>query len=259
MRRAMPSISSIDLPSNVAPPPGEFVSRNVDETEWLTRTTAPLRLARFIQTRVSSRRLQILSCAVCRLASGLLSPRDEARLDAAERFAFGELEGKAYRQILETETSELQETDERETDYGAIRAVHSALSGNIVAGFVKAVEWVIESYRDRTDEASLNGPERLCELMRELVGNPFRGWSISPPWLAPGIRVAPDGASVALSVAAMELAGEIDRGRRFDLMPILADELEASGCTDPALLHHCRLGTRHLRGCWAVDLVLGRD
>ena len=104
-----------------------------------------------------------------------------------------------------------------------------------------------------------NGPQRLCDLMRELVGNPFRAWSVSPPWLASGIRVAPDGASVALSVAAMELAREIDLNRRFDLMPILADELEASGCTDPALLHHCRHGTQHLRGCWAVDLVLGRE
>ena len=140
-----------------------------------------------------------------------------------------------------------------------MRAVHSALSGNIVAGFVNAVEWVLESYRNRTDDASRYGPQRLCDLMRELVGNPFRAWSVSPPWLVSGIRVAPDGVSVALSLAAMDLAREIDRGRRFDLMPILADELEASGCTDPVLLNHCRHGTHHLRGCWAVDLVLGRD
>jgi hypothetical protein len=235
------------------------VPRSVDETEWLTRSTAPLRLARFVQTRVSSRRLQILSCAVCRLVDDSLAPRDRLRLETAERFAFGELDGKAYRDLIEADGPEPLPAMETGADFGAVRAVHSALSGNIVAGFVNAVEWVLESCRNRTDEASRNVPQRLCDLMRELVGNPFRAWRISPPWLASGIRIAPDGTSVTLSLATMDLAREIDVHRRFDLMPILADELESSGCIDPGLLHHCRHGTQHLRGCWAVDLLLGRD
>jgi hypothetical protein len=235
------------------------VPRSVDETEWLTRSTAPLRLARFVQTRVSSRRLQILSCAVCRLVVDSLTSRDRLRLEIAERFAFGELDGKSYRDLLEADAPEHLPAVEGGADFGAVRAVHSALSGNIKAGFVKAVDWVLESCRNRTDEASRHIPQQLCDLMRELVGNPFRAWGISPPWLASGIRVAPDGTSVTLSLSAMDLAREIDVHRRFDLLPILADELEASGCTNPGLLHHCRHGTQHLRGCWAVDLVLGRE
>jgi hypothetical protein len=234
------------------------VPRSVDETEWLTRSTAPLRLARYIQTRVSSRRLQILSCAVCRLVVSSQSPRYQRKLEAAERFAFGELDGKAYYERMGS-FGAVPDPVVHGAEYGAMRAVHSALCGNIVAGFVNAVEWVLESYRNRMDDHSHNIPQRLCDLMREIIGNPFRAWSVTPSWLASGIRIAPDGTSVALSLAAMDLARQIDVHGRFDLMPVLADELEASGCTDPALLQHCRHGINHLRGCWAVDLVLGRD
>lgn len=227
--------------------------RNVDETEWLTRSTAPLRLARFIQTRVSSRRLQILSCAVCRLVAGPISLSDCARLIAAERFAFGELDGASYRKLIDAEPA-----DECANGEDAERAIHSALSGNIVAGFVNAVEWVLESFRRYPDE-SATGAQQLCDLMRELVGNPFRVWTNAPPWLAHDVRIAPDGTAVVLSRAAMDLAGEIDSRGRFDLMPVLADELEGSGCHDLSLLDHCRHGLNHQRGCWAIDLVLGRE
>jgi hypothetical protein len=40
-------------------------------------------------------------------------------------------------------------------------------------------------------------------------------------------------------------------------LPVLADALEEAGCTDADLLAHCRCGGGHLRGCWAVDLLLG--
>jgi hypothetical protein len=40
-------------------------------------------------------------------------------------------------------------------------------------------------------------------------------------------------------------------------VPVLADALEEAGCTDRTLLEHCR-GGLHVRGCWAVDLLLGK-
>ena len=39
-------------------------------------------------------------------------------------------------------------------------------------------------------------------------------------------------------------------------MPVLADALEDAGCVDEALLAHCRASGAHVRGCWAVDLLL---
>jgi hypothetical protein len=41
-------------------------------------------------------------------------------------------------------------------------------------------------------------------------------------------------------------------------MPLLADALEASGCTSPELIEHCRSDRDHARGCWVLDLLLGK-
>jgi hypothetical protein len=47
--------------------------------------------------------------------------------------------------------------------------------------------------------------------------------------------------------------GTLDPAR----LAVLADALEDAGCTDAELLAHLRGPGPHVRGCWAVDLVLG--
>jgi len=54
------------------------------------------------------------------------------------------------------------------------------------------------------------------------------------------------------------LARLIYDDRRFENMPILADALEDAGCTNGCLLAHCRQEGEHVRGCWVVDLILGK-
>jgi hypothetical protein len=54
------------------------------------------------------------------------------------------------------------------------------------------------------------------------------------------------------------MASRMYESRDFADMPVLADGLEESGCTDPDILGHCRSGGEHVRGCWVVDLVLGK-
>jgi hypothetical protein len=44
-----------------------------------------------------------------------------------------------------------------------------------------------------------------------------------------------------------------------DRLGVLADSLEDAGCTDDTLLGHLRSTGPHVRGCWAVDLVLGKQ
>jgi len=46
---------------------------------------------------------------------------------------------------------------------------------------------------------------------------------------------------------------------RFQDLPVLADALEEAGCTYAAILDHCRQSGGHARGCWAVDLLLGKS
>ena len=47
--------------------------------------------------------------------------------------------------------------------------------------------------------------------------------------------------------------------RDFATMPILADALEEGGCDHPAILTHSRSDATHVRGCWVVDLILGKS
>jgi hypothetical protein len=47
--------------------------------------------------------------------------------------------------------------------------------------------------------------------------------------------------------------------RAFDHLPIVADALEEAGCDNQDILDHCRSTNEHVRGCWVVDLMLGKS
>jgi hypothetical protein len=83
-------------------------------------------------------------------------------------------------------------------------------------------------------------------LIREIFGNPFRPPAVDPAWLRWNDGTVP------------RLARVIYDERSFETLPVLADALEDAGCTDVALLQHCRSGAVHVRGCWAVDAILGK-
>jgi hypothetical protein len=55
-----------------------------------------------------------------------------------------------------------------------------------------------------------------------------------------------------------KLAHSIYADRAFDRLPILADALEDAGCDNADILAHCRGPGPHVRGCWVVDLILGK-
>jgi hypothetical protein len=80
-------------------------------------------------------------------------------------------------------------------------------------------------------------------LAHDIFGNPFRPVAFSPGWR---------------TSAAVALADAMYQARAFDRMPVLADALEDAGCDHPDVLAHCRGDDPHVRGCWVVDLVLGK-
>jgi hypothetical protein len=55
------------------------------------------------------------------------------------------------------------------------------------------------------------------------------------------------------------LAQAIYTEKNFDRMPMLADALEDAGCSNAAILTHCRQPGEHVRGCWVVDLLIGKE
>jgi hypothetical protein len=86
-----------------------------------------------------------------------------------------------------------------------------------------------------------------CVLMREVFGNPFRPVADDPAWLTWNHGTVP------------AIARHIYDDRAFHELPKLADALEDAGCSDPDILAHCRGGGEHVRGCWVVDLLLGKS
>ena len=56
----------------------------------------------------------------------------------------------------------------------------------------------------------------------------------------------------------VKIAQGIYDERAFDRLPILADALEDAGCDNADILAHLRSPGPHVRGCWAVDLILGK-
>jgi hypothetical protein len=86
--------------------------------------------------------------------------------------------------------------------------------------------------------------ETALALIREMFGNPFRPVTFSPEWRTND---------------AVALAQQMYDSRDFGAMPILADALQDAGCDNEPILSHCRDATlTHVRGCWVVDLVLGK-
>jgi len=88
---------------------------------------------------------------------------------------------------------------------------------------------------------------RQCQLIREIVGNPFCSVGVDPSWLAWRDRTVE------------KLAKAIYEEARWPDVPVLADALEEAGCTDVVILQHCREQMAHIRGCWAVNLLLGKQ
>jgi hypothetical protein len=85
-----------------------------------------------------------------------------------------------------------------------------------------------------------------CVWLRDLFGNPFRPVTIDAAWLRWN-----DG-------TVQKLAQGVCDKRRFGDLPILADALEEAGCANADILAHCRSAGDHIRGCWVIDLILGK-
>jgi hypothetical protein len=214
----------------------------VTEAEWLACTDFNLLWAG-LAVRSTHRKRRLFAVACCRQLWHLL-PDEPCRrvVDVAERYADGQAEPQ-----------------ELVTAHAAARAVVD-FTRNWPPEKVARAGVVLACYSDE-DQASAwaesvgnhetvgqTAPELWArlEVLREMVGNPFRTTAIDPAWLAW------NGAAVRA------LAASIYDSRAFDRLPVLADALEDAGCTDAELLGHLRGPGPHVRGCWALDLITNR-
>jgi hypothetical protein len=227
----------------------------VKESEWLSCTDLE-RLLKSVRGRASGRKLRLFAVACCRRIWHLLTDeRSRRSVEAAQRLADG-LEtdtdlGAAYDAAFAVFQEQVALGGGTPVDWEAAFApapfaaawvAHPDPDGDFpldVAGYT-AYALQAQSGPETPEEAD------QCRLLRDIIGNPFRPVAFDPAWLRWN-----DGLVV-------RLAQSIYDDTRFEDLPILADALEEVGCAEPNILAHCRGGGEHVRGCWAVDLILGK-
>jgi hypothetical protein len=222
------------------------------EAEWLTATyTEPM--LEFLRGKASDRKLRLFGVACCRsmFATVTINPWDEHAVMTAERYADGVAELIELAEAVAATTS----------DWTAAFACAEAAS--VEGGFAAAqhasdnAAWEVGSQvasrSDADDVFDDEHPIRMAaqsaeratqsRLLRDVFGNPFRPVVFDPAWRSEPVSA---------------LAAGIYTDQAFDRLPILADALEEAGCDHADILNHCRGPGPHVKGCWVVDLVLGK-
>jgi hypothetical protein len=111
------------------------------------------------------------------------------------------------------------------------------------AGWIGRSRWEAESEAELAAQA---------DLLRDVVGNPFRPVAVDPAWLGWNGGIVPRLARAVYDNQPPD-TGFLDKSRLL----ILADALEEAGCRERYLLGHCRGDAPHARGCFLVDALLG--
>jgi hypothetical protein len=261
------------------------------EQEWLA-PTGPGLMLRCVGDGASDRKLRLFACACCRRIWHLLTDeRSRKAVEVTERFADREatqeeLAAAADRAAAGAADAEAAYNDAGEmANCAAAEAAMYHLGDDWTKSFDEAASeasgaaaaraatqaadaetanWAAAQAVDaadagaaarateaaaRTTRAAAKAAEQQAQadLLRDIFSNPFRP---SPP-VPPTVLAWNDG-------TVRRMAEGIYKERAFDRMPILADALEDAGCANEDLLSHCRSEGPHVRGCWAVDLLLGR-
>jgi hypothetical protein len=176
-----------------------------------------------------------------------------AAAEAAERFAACVLTEAEFQQALlpvvevwaVIPPATRVEWDPEHYMTGATRHLGSAAGARYAASYAARGLARTAGPRDSPGWDAARDAEQVAqgELLQDILGPASRP-AIDPRWLTSTV---------------VTLARTIYDDRAFDRLPVLADALEEAGCDDPDILSHCRGGGHHVRGCWVVDLVLGKS
>jgi hypothetical protein len=226
------------------------------EQEWLA-CTDPRPMLEFLRGKVSDRKLRLFAVACCRSLHGPWPspPAYNEFLEWAELFADGQANAEDLARIGEDVTGYV---DDYAPDWwmgiarGIACAVH--LPSADPFGIRQATLQVLRYDRFPGEDSAAEERQAFtyqASLLRDLIGPAL----FRPRWALASLSVNP----AWLTPAAGALAQGIYDTRAFDRLPILADALEEAGCTNAAILAHCQGLGEHVRGCWVLDLVLGKS
>ncbi len=211
------------------------------ESEWLECTDPTPMLDVVLRVNANNRKVRLFACAYARkLWTQFDDERSKQAVEVAEEYADGEA----------------HEQDRERAWQRADTVVVDAVANQ---DFVRAA---IVVYAKRCLAKPMDQVVRLpfhfhtwvlvdVVIVKDIFGNPFRTVSIVPAWLIPTVTT--------LAQAAYEErilpSGQLDPAR----LAVLSDALEEAGCDIPDILTHLRGPGPHVRGCWVLDLLLGKE
>jgi len=238
------------------------------EADWMESSDVVFMLE-YLKPDGRERKTWLLKCAYCRDAWHLLSDSDSRHaIEVAERIADGSVTTQELNNALREANravgrASYQGGGIHDAAYPAHTAAHAAYctasnSELFAVGIARAVCIALASAAGVTgrhqrysreskgnyDAAQIHARAELAKLTRCVVGNPLRPVTLDPFWLTSTVTA---------------LATGIYEQRAFDRLPILADALQEAGCENEDVLSHCRGEGPHARGCWVIDLILGKQ
>jgi hypothetical protein len=199
------------------------------EAEWLAATD-PTSMLQFLLESASARKQRLYTCAMSGIYSDRLTDeRSRIAIRVGERFA----DGHADATELAAAWNNAREVLRSKSTWATEAAASAACP---YSDFFK--------WPSRSAQESAANRLYFVKLLQCLFGNPFHPVSFTPAWRTSSV---------------LGIADQVYTARDFSAMPILADALEDAGCDDADILAHCRGPGPHVRGCWVVDLVLGKQ
>ena len=202
------------------------------EVEWLT-CAHPYRMQEHLRGKTKPRKMRLFACACCRIEWTKLDEEFRTAVEVAERFADGLASKTELKACWHATRDALRATGRPPWTHIACEAAWYATRNPRSAA--------------RHPLSFPNGPHRQRQIAHfyDIFGRfPFHPASADSTWLTSTV---------------VALAQGIYAERAFDQLPILADALQDAGCENEDMLSHCRdPQLTHVRGCWVVDLLLGK-
>jgi hypothetical protein len=222
-------------------------------------STDPIRMVRALTRRSPSptlRKLRLYGVATCRrFWERLPGPKGRRAVETLEAYIEGQAGWRdvvaARRRASDAHTHTCAEAFEQDSVATRVAEVHVGYIWQLVEStldqggsgeFGTGYDWLVQGLR-RDVQAKFADPEQ-ADLVRCVFGDVARKSGLDRRHL---------------TTAAVGLARVMYESKDFSPMPILADALQDAGCDTADVLDHCRGGGPHVRGCWVVDLLLGKS
>jgi hypothetical protein len=225
--------------------------------EWLTCTDLQQLLC-CLRGRASERKRRLFDLACCRTIWRLLHKRARKAIALMEEFVDAMTTTRACERardgLCQNRVYFYKPRKAPQAVCGAFgyaaQAVWNAVSTDSTKRIYLTACWkeVVNARLAENEEQDPAAIETdLSDLFHCIFDTLFHPVPFDPAWLSWSDRTCP------------KLAQVIYDERHFEDLPILADAIEEAGCTDPDILAHCRGPGPHVRGCWVVDLLLGKS